>query len=332
MMNTEGRPSSPLRKIFLVALIAIFFASTILLLYLWEKNNNSDPDRIQHIQGTMEYNGAEYLLRDNVETFLIMGLDTTEEAGMTADSYNNNALADFLLLLVFDKDSKKCSAIHINRDSMVEMNVLGVAGQKVGTVNGQIALAHTYGNGKEVSCRNTSDAVSQLLCNVKINHYISVKMNFVPIFNDLVGGVEVTLLDDFTSFDETMIEGETIKLTGEQALRYVRSRQGLADSTNSNRMVRQRQYLNALYGATQARMEADEQFIVDASVAMSDYIVSDRSVTQLQELARRMLEYEFTEITALEGESRMGEEYVEFYPNEDFVKSLVVRLFYQPKQ
>ena len=36
-------------------------------------------------------------------------------------------------------------------------------------------------------------------------------------------------------------------LQGEQALRYVRTRYGLEDSTNSTRMARQQQYINALY-------------------------------------------------------------------------------------
>lgn len=55
---------------------------------------------------------------------------------------------------------------------MTEINVLCVAGEKVGTVNKQIVLAHIYGNGNEVSCRNTSDVVSALLNDIKEDQII----------------------------------------------------------------------------------------------------------------------------------------------------------------
>ena len=327
----EKSSKSIARSIGLVSLISFFLAATVLLLHIWEKRNNQD-DISKIEQETVHYNGADYSLRENIETFLVMGLDTTEANGSAGDSYNNTTQADFLLLFVFDKDAQKCSVVQINRDTMTEMNVLGVAGQKVGTVNGQIALAHTYGNGKEVSCRNTADAVSALLGGMKINHYLSVKMDFVPIFNDLVGGVEVTVLDDFTGVDDTLIQGETVTLNGEQALHYVRSRQGLSDSTNNTRMVRQRQYLSALYEKTLDCMNADDEFVIEATLKLSDYMVTDRSVTQLQELMKKMSSYEFTGITTIEGEFRLGEQFVEFYPNEDSIKAIVMELFYKLKE
>ena len=65
---------------------------------------------------------------------------------------------------------------------------------------------------------------------------------------------------------------------------------------------------------------------------MSDYMVSDRSVTQLQALADKFGEYEFLGIRNIEGESVLGEELIEFYPDEDFVKEMVIELFYEPKK
>ena len=122
------------------------------------------------------------MLKSDVETFLVMGLDKASGTA-SSDSYNNDKQADFLMLLVFDNATKKCSAIHINRDTMAEVDILGVAGEKIDTVKKQIALAHTYGNGKNVSCQNTADAVSRLLHDVKVNHYISLALDSVAIFN-----------------------------------------------------------------------------------------------------------------------------------------------------
>lgn len=269
-----------------VALLAVFLLTgAFLLLELWEKRQSIFPE--QKTENTVyEYNGVEYVKNEDVESFLILGLDKFEDA-INNDSYNNDQRADFLMLLVFDNSEKKFTAVHLNRDTMVNMNVLGVAGQKIGTVNKQLALAHTYGNGRDVSCRNTADAVSELLNGVKVNHYLSITMDAVPILNDLLGGVEVTVLDDFSGIDDTLIKGETVTLHGDHALTYVRERYGLEDSSNSTRMVRQRQYMTAVYDKAMLKIENDDNFVIEASSKLADYIVSDRSVNQLQEIAKK---------------------------------------------
>ena len=267
---------------------------------------------------------------EDVESFLILGLDKYEDA-INNDSYNNDQRADFLMLLVFDNSEKKFTAVHLNRDTMVNMNVLGVAGQKIGTVNKQLALAHTYGNGRDVSCRNTADAVSELLNGVKVNHYLSITMDAVPILNDLLGGVEVTVLDDFSGIDDTLIKGETVTLHGDHALTYVRERYGLEDSSNSTRMVRQRQYMTAVYDKAMLKIENDDNFVIEASSKLADYIVSDRSVNQLQEIAKKLSQYKFTEIETLEGESVVKDGLMEFRPDADSIDKIVFELFYKKK-
>lgn len=322
---------SALLKGLIIVLVAVFLISALMMfLEIWEFKQGQFPET-SFAEETLEYNGDEYVIKDNIETFLVLGLDKYEsESGF--DSYNNDKCADFLMLFVFDNNTKKCSAIQINRDTMASMNILGVAGEKIDTVTKQISLSHTYGNGKDVSCRNTANSVSSLLMGVKINHYISITMDAVPLLNDLVGGVEVTVLDDFSSVDKTMVEGANIVLSGEQALKYIRSRAGLDDSTNESRMSRQKQYMDCFYKQFQEKIKEDDKFIADASLKVSDYIVSDRSVTQLQEIAKKINNYEFLGIKTLEGETRMGEKYIEFYPNEDFVKKTVVDLFYKIKE
>ena len=309
-----------------VALI-VLLAIGLVLLHKWEGMHSTYPGQMPD-NSNLEYNGKTYAPRDGVETFLVLGLDKFEGEGIV-DSYNNDKQADFLLLMVFDNNTQTCTAIQINRDTMVNVNVLGVAGNKVDTVTRQIALAHTYGNGRDVSCRNTADSVSLLLKGIKVNHYLSVMMDAVPILNDLVGGVEVEVLHDFTGIDDALIQGQKVTLTGEQALLYVRTRYGLEENTNSARMERQQQYMNALYQLTQERIANDSNFVVDASLSLSDYIVSDRSVTQLQTLAEKFNQYEFLGIQSIAGDSQTGAEFMEFYPDEDALMELVIRLFYR---
>ena len=310
----------------------IFLLSTVLLIVnLWENRNSAYfPEGTAGPQSVMQYNGTEYELKEGIRTLLVLGLDKFDEVE-AIEGYTNNKQADFVMLLVIDDNEKTVTALHINRDTMADIPVLGIAGEKIGMVNKQLALAHTYGNGREVSCRNTADAVSSMLYNITVNHYVSVTMDSVPVYNDLVGGVEVTVLDDFAGIDDELVKGETVTLKGEKALTYIRSRKGLDDSSNSTRMVRQRQYLDALYDKSVECKNSDENFVLTAVLKMADYMVSDCSSNQLTELAQTIIDYEFTEIRTIEGDNVVGEKHMEFFPDVDSLKKNVVELFYVPK-
>ena len=317
-------------KYILVSVVAVLLIAAILLaLAVWDRQYGLFPEADKGGE-VMKYKGTEYVLKDNVDTFLVLGLDKFEEAVET-DSYKNDQQADFLMLMVFDNDEKTYSSIHINRDTMAEIEVLGLSGSKVGTVTKQIALAHTYGKGGDISNINTAKAVSKLLYGIKVNHYMSLTLDSVAIMNDLVGGVEIEVLDDFSSIDETLIKGEKVLLEGEKALTYVRTRKGLEDSTNTTRMNRQQQYLDALREKIEFCVGNDSEFIAKAAVKMADYMVTDCTSARLQDIGKKMQEYEFVQINNIEGESRMGEKYIEFYPDKDSLKQVVIDLFYVPK-
>lgn len=315
-------------KYIVFALITvILITAALMLLEFWEKNQgrfgSSDEEN-----SVLTYEGKEYVLKNKVDTFLVLGLDKFE--GQTsADSHKSGIQADFLMLYVFDNETKQCSAIHINRDTMTSINKLGIGGAKVDTLEKQIALAYNYvaDSNQKVKCRNTKDAVEGLLMNIDIKHYVSFTMDAVPVLNDLVDGVEVTVLDDFTAVDDNLKKGEKVTLQGSQALTYVRSRYGLEDSSNLARMARQQQYITALLEKVASRAE-DEEFAITLADTIDEYVVYDASDQKMKSFAERFKEYEFLGIRELEGETITNGELVEFYPDEASVKEIVIDLLY----
>jgi LCP family protein required for cell wall assembly len=323
-----ARGTSRAKLVIILAAVALLVIGFIVLA-IWESDHNKFPDR-PVLEKTLTYQGQEYVLREDVETMLVLGLDSyaNEDSG----SYNNDKQADFLLLLVIDPSEEICRAIRINRDTMAIMNVLGVAGDKIGTATKQIALAHTYGNGREVSCRNTADAVSDLLWGARVDHYVSVTMEAIPLYTDLLGGVTLEILEDFSGVDPSLVQGETMTLSGEQALTYIRSRYGMEDPTNQSRMKRQKQYLEAVYAKTREVMAEDESFLSHTALKMTEFLVSDCSGNRLESLLDRLSGYELDTILDISGENRVGEEFMEFYPDSDSVMAVVVECFYELKQ
>ena len=322
-----------LRAIAIVFALIFLITSALFLVKLWERKNGEFP-AFHPENSTLEYEGEKYVRRDRIETFLVLGLDKYEDA-ISAESHESGVQTDFLMLFVFDNEAKQCTAVHINRDTMTRVNRLSVGGTSVvDTYTKQIALAYNYANvaNDKICCGNTRDSVEYLLKNVKVDHYMSMTMEAVSILTDLVGGVEVEIKDDFTGVDDTLIMGETVTLNGEAALRYVRARGGLIDSSNIARMGRQRQYVCALYDKAVSCMEADDQFILKLVDKLGEHIVYDSSSQRMQSFAEKFGEYEFLGIREIDGEAKTGEEYMEFYPDEDAITKLVVELFYTPKE
>ena len=320
------------RKPFFVAFLLLLVAVSFLGLYFWQRHDQNMvvPPLPEDERDRVYYKNGWYARRDDLDTILLIGLDQYSTTVSDPDSYINNQQADFLLLMVIDKADKSFFAIHLNRDTMTEIDRLGLAGSRIGSFQGQLALAHTYGSGGRDSCRNTAHAVSRFLYDTPVAHYVSLTMDAIPALNDLVGGVVVHVEDDFSAIDPSIIQGTEQRLHGEQALRFVRARGSVSDESNLNRMKRQRDYMDGLYRQLLLSLNSDESFAARLGMSLADHIVSDLTTDQLVALADRIKDYHFKKIEIIEGEAALGEEFMEFHADEDALKDMVIRLFYEP--
>ncbi|MDO5392454.1 MAG: LCP family protein [Eubacteriales bacterium] len=313
-----------------IAGVICLLISFFLLLHAWEVKE-SQVNLPETDRDSITWNGVKYLQRKDLDTILIMGLDKfedTEESG----KYLNHQQADFMVLLAVDRKTKTYSVLHLNRDTMTDISVLGERGERVGTVNEQLALSHTYGTGGKDSCRNSVEAVSNLLHGVKIDHFLSMTMDAVAILNDYAGGVTVEVLDDFSEIDPSLVQGEIITLKGPQALTYVRTRKNLEDSSNLHRMERQRQYLTALREQVESKRQKDPEFLAKALAKAADYLVSDVTVNQMSAISEKIDGYTFNGFRTLDGEAVKGDKYMEYYVDKDALMETVLELYFKPKE
>lgn len=280
------------------------------------------------VSKTITRNGVDYFPRQDITTLLVIGVD---RYGPVADSgsYQNTGAADMAMVLIFDEVNETCAVLQLNRDTMVEMPVLGVGGRQAGTYYGQLALSHTYGSGLEDSCENVRDTVSSLLYGVRIDYYAAMNMDAIAILNDAVGGVTVNVTENFSQVDPTITQGE-MTLMGDQAVTYVRTRKGVGDQLNLSRIERQKKYVDGFVTALRAK-QGDSGFILSAYEEVSPYLVTDCSTSVITSLADRFASYEITEVVSPAGENVLTGEYYEFHLDETALDKLILRLFYAPK-
>lgn len=280
---------------------------------------------------TLERDGQTYQYRRGLTTILFMGVDTRLENEDRGDS-RSGGQSDFMLLLVIDEENRTITPLQINRDTITEVTVLDLMGNEAGTIKTQLCLSHGFGDGKEQSCEYTCNAVQNLLLGVEIDYYIAMNLDGIPVFNDLMGGVTVTLEDDLTAYDPTMTKGTTLTLQGKQAEYYVRYRFDIADGSNEARMVRQRTYMAELARMVNERLQESADFIGTIFDELEPMLTTNMKRGTMINVAWGAREYEHQSTRTLEGEYGKGADgYVEFYADPEALEDLVIDLFYEVK-
>ena len=289
-----------------------------------------NPYETEEVDPVIYYAGKPYVHKKNIETVLFIGVDTHGET-KTEEGFRNHDQADVLMLCVIDHKAKTYQVLQINRDTFTPIPYIGNTGERVGTVDAQIALSHTYGSGKKDSCEFTEEAVSTLLMGEEIDHYISLNMDSIAILNRSVGGVEVTVPVDMTAVDPALTKGKTLTLTDDQAEHFIRGRMALEDDSNTSRMQRQDAYLHAWRIKAKEKMVQDPGFALDLIADLSYHMVADQELNGLSKLSGYLTDYEYLGKIGIDGETKDGKDFREFYPNDDSLKQVVMSLFYEEK-
>lgn len=313
--------------VLLLVLILLYSGLRILEATILNSGSYGEP---QIVSKTITRDGIDYYPRRDITVMMLLGVDQTgpvEDSGV----FTNPGTSDAVMLLIFDEKNETWSILQLNRDTMMDIPVLGLGGKEAGTIFAQLALAHTYGSGLEDSCLNTRKAVSNFLGGISIDYYISANMDAVAIVNDAVGGVTVTVTDDFSDVDPTLTMGQ-VTLRGEQALSFVRDRQNVGDQKHVSRMERHREYMEGFTEALGEKLKEGTGFVVETYSAVAPYLVSDCPISSLTAMIERYQDYQFTGVITPEGQSTVGRQYYEFYADEQKLDELVIDLFYAPKQ
>ena len=299
----------------------------------WLESQQEQPEtrgdyHLRYTADASEINGKMYRPKTNLTTILFMGIDqdsTAERVG-----YRNGGQADFLRLIVIDHSAKTISQLAIDRDTMTPITMLGVLGNRSGIRTMQICLSHGFGDGREQSCELTVEAVSNLLFNTHISGYVAMNLDGISALNDSVGGVTVTLEDDFSALDPEMTAGKTLTLMGRQAELFVRSRMSMTIGTNVARMARQQTYVTAMLDLLNSKISSSSEYVGKLYDELLSYVVTNYSRAQMINEAWSARNYTRNPVLELSGEHLVSADgFMEFHVDETALQEIVLQLFYQ---
>ena len=274
-------------------------------------------EREDFVSKTIAHNGIDYFPKQDITTILVMGISENGQSEMNA-------------LLIFDESEGEYSVLHLNRDTMVQMPVLDSNGKQTDTTYGRLSEAFTYGNGREDSCENIGNTVSDFLRGINIDKYLAVQMDAIAVLNDAVGGVTVEITEDFSAVDPQIHMG-MVNLTGEHTINYLSAGKDADERLNASATQRQALYMDGFMKAFQAKMAKEPGFLVAAYEQIKPYVVTDLSAIDMLEMADHFKQFNRSETVFTAGETRKSETYFEFYADEEKLDELILRLFYEPK-
>lgn len=282
-------------------------------------------------EGWVRYEDKIYEYNDHIMTFLIMGIDKKTPVREAEDA-TDGGQSDALFLVVVNPDTEDIKIIAVNRDTMVDIYMYGLEENNVTPViKGQITLQHGFGDGLEQSCEAEVKAVSDLFYGLPINGYAAINMGAISEMTDLVGGVDLTVMEDLTQIHSDWTRGASVSLTGKDAYDYVHYRDITVFESARGRLERQKQFLSILIGKAKEGAKKDITLPVRMYQQLARYMVTDISVDEAAYLAAQVLDYRFDggEIYTMEGTTIMGERFEEFYPDYEALKDLMIQVFYR---
>ena len=333
------RPKSRRNVLLSFCLVAVGFVLIIIAIWLIgeaieKRNYREERSQMSENFGqlpTKTVGGKVYVRRPEVETMLIIGVDKRPDD--TRTGYRDGGQADFLMVLAIDHAKKQIHQLQIDRDTMTDIIMVGVLGNITGTRVLQICLSHGFGATPEQSCGFAVKAVEHFLEDEPMQMYIVMQLDVIPVLNDLVGGVTVTIPEDYTNVDPTMVKGATMTLTDEQVELLVRSRTNVGDGTNAARSQRQRVFLKAAVEQLKAKLNANLDFantLIDAIDRISSWtnIQHGRLINEIN----RAYNYDILPVESLTGEYTLGSDgFMEFHADPDAVTKWLLETLYEPK-
>ena len=288
-------------------------------------------------ENTVFWNGKTYKRNTYVKAVLCMGVD--RDGPMTETTLSGDGgQADGIFLLANDTARGSMKILLIPRDSMTEITKTDTSstetnGAKLGEVVDHLSLSYAYGDGREKSCEYTKQAVSHLLMGLKIDSYMAADLEIIASLNDEVGGVTVTIPTmGMEQSDPEFVFGQTVRLKGEQAERFVRFRDTERDNSAISRMEQQKLYISGFFQAVKEKNRTESNITEHLFEMSQDYMVTDMAKDEYLKLAINALEGEGLTSASFKmapGTGTATETYDEYYVDQEALVPILLDLFYR---
>lgn len=258
-----------------------------------------------------ETDGVKYTFDNDYKLFVLIGVD-----GGTCTDPDGNELgggrANAIFIAFANTSTKKIDLVQLDQNTMVEMNTYDRWGLSAGKTVAQLSLAYAYGGTEGESGTNVVNAIQKLTGLPKIEGYVAVDSAALRDLVGISGAVTVTLTE---AYGNTAAGGQLTLTTADDFESFLRE-QGFGIKANEKRMTRMRDFVPAFFNALKANANPSEVDLgnnVKTNITPADYFDYDLN----------------TPVKALEGQSQLVGDFVEFTVNQESMVRLLNGICYK---
>ena len=276
----------------------------------------------------IQYQGKSYVYNDDIDHYLFLGIDTSENVDSTKYS-GKNGQSDAIYLVSYNRRDSTMQILAIPRDTMTEIEAFSPDGESLGVTTDHLSLQYAYGDGKFKSCELTAEAVSHLLYGLPIRGFCSLNLSSMAELADLVGGVTVTVPDDsLANADPSYQKGEQVTITKDNAEEFLRYRDTGQTGSALDRMNRQITFLKAFGTKVQEEQSRDAGTAVRVYEGLEPYMVTNMDKDVFVKMAGAG---GGRKVTTLPGKAGTDGSYDAWEADDTALYELILKNFYKEK-
>lgn len=279
----------------------------------------------------LSYKGKNYRKKENVKTILFLGID--QESDVQYDVYinqtkgviSNIGRSDTILLFMADEEKQETKVLSISRETMTDVDVYDSTDEFLYSGKMPVTLQYTFGNTPARSLFLSKRTITKLLYNIRIDGAVSLTLDGIRDIVDRLGGIELTMPQDYSYIDARCTEGATVLLNGAEMEHFIRYRDTSVTGSNNERMERTSWLISAVFKELKAK--GAMTFLQQIIDSHPEYITSDCDAELLKKISTYPISDEKYNVPGQVTEGLMNDE---FYVDEEALQDLIIELLYDP--
>lgn len=268
------------------------------------------------------YKGNKYHKNKDISPILFLGVDHAD--GLEDAIYlGRGGRSDTIYVFLLNKKEKTNTLLSISRDTMTEVDVYNPEGRYYYSGVMQVTMQYAYGNSDKNSSQLAEKTISELLYDLDFDAYLSVNLEAITKVIDTLGGLTITMPEDYSYIDPRYTQGAILTLTGWEVEWLLRYRDKSQLESNDERMRRQTVLLKTAVEKLKS-MGLRSMFSDMLKIAKED-ITTNAGLGTIKKIATYDISDDKYNVP---GENRAGDIHAEFYVDEPALMDLLVDLFY----
>lgn len=274
--------------------------------------------------GNLTVDGQKYRYQSQYDTVLFLGIDSRDTEQLDKEGVGTGGRSDTIILLQIDPQAQTIQPITLSRDTMTKVDVYDRDRNFLFSGRMQLNMQYSFGDNPKRSCLLSKKKVSEVLLGLPIDSYCSLTLDGILAAADAMGGVTLTLEDDWTDIAPSYTAGTTITMQGEPLERFLRYRDTTETGSNNVRMQRHGWFIREMFSQMGKLGTSGAEKLLEQ---LDPYLESDMDADTIS----RLVSYRMSdEVLNVPGETVHGKAHDEYNIDEDALYQFLLELYYAP--